>query len=397
MDTVTTRDDDAKYAADLTATCEQKSTDFANRQELRAGEIEAIQKAIEILAGGAVSGASEKHLPQFVQVGSHSFAQLRSDGQSPNQKKVIAFLKAKAQKINSRVLAAFAFRVAADPFKKVKKMVKDLIVKLMEEANAEVEQKGYCDKELATNEHTRKEKSEAVVMLTAEIDELTASIASLSEQMTELTKAISELDAAVAKATEERVSEKEKNTITIKDAQGAQTAVAQALSVLNEFYAKAAEATSFTQTFTKSAEPEIFDDEPYKGMGAESGGVVGMIEVIQSDFARLEAETSAAETEAAKQYDEFMNDSKVDKVQKQSDLDHATESKQNQESELQEKKVDLEGTQKELDAALAYYEKLKPTCVNSGVSYEDRVKQRKEEIESLQTALQILNGEDVVL
>merc|ERR1719446_1116946 len=124
--------------------------------------------------------------------------------------------------------------------------------------------------------------------------------------MTELTKAISELDAAVATATDERMAEKEKNTITIKDAQGAQTAVAQALSVLNEFYAKAAEATSFAQTGSKKAEPEIFSDEPYRGMGAESGGVVGMIEVIQSDFARLEAETSAAEAEASKQYDEFM-------------------------------------------------------------------------------------------
>merc|ERR1719159_791429 len=113
QDTVTTRDDDSKYAADLTATCEQKSTDFANRQELRAEEIEAIQKAIEILAGGAVSGASEKHLPQFVQVKSHSFAQLRSDGQSPNQKKVLAFLKSRAQKLNSRILEAFALRVAA--------------------------------------------------------------------------------------------------------------------------------------------------------------------------------------------------------------------------------------------------------------------------------------------
>merc|ERR1719420_2094191 len=61
QDTVTTRDDDEKYSADLTATCEQKSTDFANRQILRGEEIEAIQKAIEILAGGAVSGASEKH------------------------------------------------------------------------------------------------------------------------------------------------------------------------------------------------------------------------------------------------------------------------------------------------------------------------------------------------
>jgi len=100
--------------------------------------------------------------------------------------------------------------------------------------------------------------------------------------------------------------------------------------------------------------------------------------------------------EAKKQYDEFMQDSKVDKVEKTADLEHATESKQEQEGSLQEKKVDLEGTQKELDAALAYYEKLKPACVGEAPSYEDRVAQRKEEIESLQEALRILNGEDVI-
>merc|ERR1719388_773464 len=122
-----------------------------------------------------------------------------------------------------------------------------------------------------------------------------------------------------------------------------------------------------------------------------------MIEVIQSDFARLEAETSAAEAEAAKEYDEFMQDSKLDKVDKSSDLEHQAESKQSQEQALQEKKVDLEGTQKELDAAMEYYEKLKPTCVTSGPSYEDKVAARKAEIESLQTALQVLNGEDIAL
>ena len=45
--------------------------------------------------------------------------------------------------------------------------------------------------------------------------------------------------------------------------------------------------------------------------------------------------------------------------------------------------------------ALAYYEKLKPSCVDSGVSYEDRVARRKEEIQSLQEALKILNGDDI--
>merc|ERR1719161_1788376 len=132
QDATTTREDDSKYTGDLTATCEQKSTDFANRQTLRAEEIEAIGKAIEIMASGAVSGASEKHLPQLLQQKNTALAQLRSDAQSPNQKAVVTYLRAQADRINSRVLAAIAMRVSADPFKKVKKMVKDLIVKLME-------------------------------------------------------------------------------------------------------------------------------------------------------------------------------------------------------------------------------------------------------------------------
>merc|ERR1712199_118511 len=202
--------------------------------------------------------------------------------------------------------SALAMRVADDPFKKVKKMIKDLIVKLMEEANEEAEHKGWCDTELSTNEQTRKEKTEAVETLNAEIDQLTSSIAKLTEDISELTKAVADLDAAMAKATKLRQEEKAKNTETISDAQEAQTAVAQALTVLKEFYAKAAESTALIQ------EPEVFD-EPYKGMGGESGGVVGMLEVIESDFARLEAETKAAEKTAQEEYDQFKHDSEVDK------------------------------------------------------------------------------------
>merc|ERR1712007_253462 len=77
----------------------------------------------------------------------------------------------------------------------------DLIVRLMEEANEEAEHKGWCDTELSTNEQTRKEKTDAVETLHAEIDQLEASIAKLTEDITELTKAVAELDAAMAKAT----------------------------------------------------------------------------------------------------------------------------------------------------------------------------------------------------
>merc|ERR1719253_1539132 len=106
----------------------------------------------------------------------------------------------------------------------------------------------------------------------------------------------------MAEATKLRQEEKATNTETISDSQEAQTAVAQALTVLKEFYAKAAEATAFVQ---QKAEPEIFD-KAYKGMGGEAGGVVGMLEVIESDFARLEADTKASEASAQKEYDTFM-------------------------------------------------------------------------------------------
>merc|ERR1719253_2563421 len=211
QDTTTTRDDDSKYLSDLTATCEQKSAAFAERQQLRADEIAAVEKAIEILSSGAVSGASEKHLPQLIQVKT-AFAQFRAEAQNPNQLRVAAYLKEQATRINSRVLSALAMRVSDDPFKKVKKMIKDLIVKLMEEANEEAEHKGWCDTELSTNEQTRKEKTEGVETLHAEIDQLQASIAKLTEDISQLTKSVAELDAAMAKATKLRQEEKATNT-----------------------------------------------------------------------------------------------------------------------------------------------------------------------------------------
>jgi len=122
-----------------------------------------------------------------------------------------------------------------------------------------------------------------------------------------------------------------------------------------------------------------------------------MLEVILSDFERLEADTATAEEQAQAEYDKFMTDSEVDKAAKTQDIDHKTKKKQDATQKMEETKTDLAGTQEELDAALAYYEKLKPTCVDAGISYEDRVARRKEEIQSLQEALKILSGEDIAM
>merc|ERR1719428_2699651 len=138
-DTTASRDEDQKYLDDAVAGCEQKSSDFEERQKLRAEELEAITKAIEIISGGAVSGAADKHLPSLVQ--RPSFA-LRASTNSASQGKVAEFLSSKAEELHSKMLSLLAAHAAADPFVKVKKMIKDMIIKLMEEANEETEHKG---------------------------------------------------------------------------------------------------------------------------------------------------------------------------------------------------------------------------------------------------------------
>jgi len=370
--------EDTKFSQDLATECNTKSVEFEKSQGLRAGEIVAVNKAIEIMSGSAVGGGSQ-HLPSLVQEDATALAQLRADQRSPLQGRVATFLNNRASRSNSRVLSLIAVKVSDDPLSKVKKMISDMVVKLMEEANEEAEHKGFCDTEMGTNKVTRDEKSQKVDSLNAQIELLSSEITKLSEESSALSAAISAIDSAMAEATAERTEESAKNKATIADSKAASEATAQALAVLREFYAQAADAGS-TST-----------------QGGSSGGVVGMLEVIQSDFVRLETETTSAEDKSARAFTQFSRDSSKDKAVKGTDQKHKVNTKQEKESELANAQKDLKGNQEELDAALVYYEKLKPSCVDAGISYEERVAQRKEEIESLQDAMKILSGEDIAL
>jgi hypothetical protein len=402
--------EDTKFLEDLNAECEQKSWDFEQRQKVRTGEIEAIGKAIEIMSSPEVAGGA-KHtaLNQRSMSVGVSLAQLRSSGQSANQEAVAQFLQQRSTVIKSRLLALMAQKVSADPFQKVKKMIRDMIQKLMEEANEEAEHKGFCDAEMSTNKQTRDNKGEEAEGLKADIEGFSADISKLAEEIASLGDQIVAIDAAVQKATAEREAEKSKNTATVKDAETANVAVTQAIAVLKEFYEKAAvpveqpapikgpikwdpraiQLLSFVQTSsTRSDQPEM-EEGSYTGMG--NGGVLGLMEVVQSDFEKLISETTATEAEAAKIYDEFMADSDQDKAVKNADSKHLATAKQGKESKLTTAKKDLRIVGEELDAAMAYYDKLKPSCEEKVMSYEEKVAQREAEIESLKEALEILS------
>jgi len=398
------RAEDQKYLDETTGLCAMKSEDFASRAKLRAQELDSIQQAIDILSGDAVAGTGKKYLPSsLLELSSGqpssaaSLAQLRSTSLGQLlQAKVSAFLADRAQQCNSRVLALAAQRVAADPFGKVKKMIKDLISNLMQESTAETEHKGWCDTELTVNKQTRDRKSEAVEELTNQQEDLTTLIARLTQDIEELTAAVSELDKAMTEATAERTASKEKNLLTIEDAKAAQVAVQQATAILKDFYAKSAEATALAQAAQSPAEdaPETFD-KPYKGMLPESGGVISFLEVVLTDFARLESDTSTAEAAEQDEYEKYIFESKKDKALKLNEKGHKEAKRSDSESALAKTEEELKLTQAQLDKAVEYYEKLKPTCVDSGITYEERVKRREEEIQSLQEALKILTGTDL--
>merc|ERR1719152_904993 len=118
-----------------------------------------------------------------------------------------------------------------------------------------------------------------------------------------------------------------------------------------------------------------------------------MLEVILSDFATLGAETEAAEAASQKAYEDFMTDSERSKAVKSKNIEMFTADKQAAESKLQSDTKDIKATQDELLAADRYYEKLVPQCIDKGMTFEERVKARESEIQSLKEALKILSSE----
>merc|ERR1719323_1089045 len=117
---------------------------------------------------------------------------------------------------------------------------------------------------------------------------------------------------------------------------------------------------------------------------------MGFLDVILSDFGGLESETNSAEAQAAARYQKFMDETNENIAVKETEINHEEGNKQRTDAKIASLKKELKLTQDELDAALAYFDKLKPDCVDHNLSYSDRVQMREEEIQSLQEALKML-------
>jgi len=393
-DATITKQSTDEYVTETTATCNKKASDFEDRTKLREQEQEAIEKAVTLLSADQVGATQGKALLQ--EKAGAALALLRRAKPkmaAVQQAKFVQYLQSQGEKFNSRLLSSLAMRISSseDPMAKVKVMVQELITKLQEESGQEQEHQQWCDGELAENEKARTKQTNAVDKLTGEIELAQSSVAKLTSETAELEKELIENAESLANQTAQRKQEKAENNVTIQDAKAAQEAVGQAIVVLQDFYSGAKGSTALVQETKATKAPPVFD-QPYQGQSGD-GGVVSMLEVIQSDYSRLETTTTAQEESAEKEFADMKSEMAVLKAKQEKDVEHNNELKTNTEQTVVTKTADLATAEKELNAASEYYEQLKGSCINTGSTAEERNARRGEEIESLQEALKLLDGE----
>merc|ERR1719181_508871 len=400
--------DDELYLKDLTERCEQRAHAYDQRSSMRAQELEALNTATGILKDkvkGNDESANERALLQEKaqpSVPAKSFLQTSSRVQLSNllqkargqtlsaevrTEKVLALLVTEGKRLNSVMLNSLAMKIKADPFKKVKELIQKLIERLVQEATAEATKKGFCDLELSKAEKNRNHRWQDVQRLNAELSSLEAKRDELEEELEELAAALKELNEALEEATKLRAESKEENLTTLKEAKEGFGAVKEALTVLKVFYKKAAKATVLLQ-----ASP-VDEDDPgaasgaYKGNQQASKAILGLLEVIVSDFERTIKNTSAEEDKEAAEFVEFDRTSKADIGGKETKTELDEQDLETTKTTIKEKMKDMQSNMDLCDKALEELEELKPVCIDTGMSYEERVEKREEEIEALQKAL----------
>jgi len=210
---------------------------------------------------------------------------------------------------------------------------------------------------------------------------------------------IASLQKALNEATELRVAEKAENEATIATAKEGLTATELAMQILGDFYASAG--GEFLQYVPPNSDregktvgdraPEIWEGQ-YDGKQASSKGIIGLLEVIKSDFERTVDTLTTAEADAQAEFEQFEADTLLD-------IKNKNDSKTQKEGRLAEAQDELTQTQDSLkdqaellDAAEKSLAELKKQCVDGEETHAERVAKREKEIQALKEAHDILEN-----
>jgi len=402
-------DADQSFLDVLTGECEAKAALFDQRSSTRADELKALSEATaELQSGAAPNFEANKKLVGLQKSKAPSspvtLVQIRSvqnqqTGREVAIQKVRSYLDGAADRTGSVVLSAIAVRVrvAEDHFVKVRGLIKDLIQKLKEDAKAEATQKNICDKDMADALSDRDKANSQIEIANGKITSLTAKKNALLDEIDVLNKEISELQKALLEATELRAEDKADNEKTISMSDAGAESVKLALGILKKFYDNAFLQTSKYVPPKSDREGNTVGDlapdafgEKYHGSQSESKGIIGILDVILSDFERTSKKTASDEKEAQEEFEKFEKDTKDEVKEKNKKVKKNEGKVADAESDILDQQQALKDAEKLLDSATEALEDLEVMCVKGEETWEERKQKREEEIEALKEALNIL-------
>lgn len=382
--TQSTKSADAVTKATLEQECAAARQSWVERQASAKEEMAVIEKAKGILAD---------RVKVFVQQGSSAKSIVLDDSgeedqESKTREVLVKKMKELSRKFSSYALMEMVSAAASDPFAKIKGLIEEMIAKLINEANQEATQKGFCDEEMTKSKAAQADKQMKIEKLQSRLDKASATKEELEQTIKDLESSIAALDKGDAEAIKIRNEEHATYLKASKDFKDAAEAVEAAITVLKEYYEGA-----LVQVKTVQAKQPTFG-------GAKSDAshaIISILEMSAEDFQRLYMETEQAEREAVQAYEKLMSENRVSKTAKEGEAKGAASEIKSLEVGLKNNKEDYDMTNKELDAVLEYLDKLKPQCEAKVMSYEDKKARREAEIAGLKEGLSILEGQGLAL
>jgi chromosome segregation ATPase len=311
-------------------------------------------------------------------------------------------------------LTSLAGRVSAsdDPFGKVKQLIQELLERLLQEEGNEANHKGWCTKAMTDAEQRRNYAADAIERLNSQMAALEARRGTLRENSARLGREIDESTKERATAIADRAAEKAQNEAIIQDGREGLDALVMAQDILSKFYGfhkatkvdleldkvqASAPAPSPAVVLPDGMGPEDHaPDMPFKigetyhGDQATYTGIEGMLQVMASDFQRTMDETARLEAEAQREHVVFLTEIESALAQKKTAKQETDTQLRSADQTYDEAKGNLHTEAGSLKTAISELLDLKPVCVDTGMTYQERVTRREDEIASLQKALCIL-------
>jgi len=384
---------DAKKNLDASsASCMQVAQDHQATVAGRTAELQAIAEAKKILEATTAGAVGQTY--SLLQVSTFSRMQTRADLANAE---VVSLIKKLAETQHSSALAQLASRISTvvrygsaagdDVFAKVKGLIREMIDRLMAEAAAEASEKAFCDEETAKTETKKGELQDDISKLTAKIDQASARSARLKDEVKELQAELAALAKLQAEMDTARAAEHEAFVQAKADLEQGLQGVRQALDVLREYYAAKEEGEAMLQ------QPEPPRPELHAKAAGAGGSIIGILEVVESDFATNLAKEETEEADAQSEYDKTTQANKITQATKSQDVKYKTEEYTGLDKAIAELSADRQMAGTELSAVLEYLAKLNDRCIAKPETYEERKRRREAEIAGLKQALAILDGE----